>query len=90
MFFFLSGLIRLQEILKYADPEHRWLVRRLAPGEDNRPLLKALKATGEARVILDCPADRILEYLRQANEVKFFADYMVCENYRLVYWIIIS
>lgn len=47
------------------------------PGEDNRPLLKALKSTGETRVILDCPADRVLEYLRQANEVKFFEDYMV-------------
>ncbi|KAL0830570.1 hypothetical protein ABMA28_002722 [Loxostege sticticalis] len=71
-----QGLIRLQEILKYANPEHKWLVRRLVPGEDNRPLLKTLKATGETRVILDCPADRVLEYLRQANEVKFFEDYM--------------
>ncbi|CAG9787776.1 unnamed protein product [Diatraea saccharalis] len=71
-----QGLIRLQEILKYADPEHKWRVRRLIPGEDNRTLLKSLKATGETRVILDCPADRVLHYLRQANEVKFFEDYM--------------
>uniref|UniRef100_A0A2H1W6P8 SFRICE_012305 n=1 Tax=Spodoptera frugiperda TaxID=7108 RepID=A0A2H1W6P8_SPOFR len=70
------GLIRLQEILKHTDPDLKWLVRRLVPGEDNRPLLKALKSTGETRVILDCPADRVLEYLRQANEVKFFEDYM--------------
>ncbi|CAH0399801.1 unnamed protein product [Chilo suppressalis] len=70
------GLIRLQEILKHADPEHKWRVRRLVPGEDNRTLLKSLKATGETRVILDCPADRVLHYLRQANDVKFFEDYM--------------
>lgn len=74
---FIAGLIRLQEILKYANPEDKWLVRRLEPGEDNRPLLKTLKATGETRVILDCPTNRIMDYLRQANEVKFFEDYMV-------------
>ncbi|CAH2047171.1 unnamed protein product, partial [Iphiclides podalirius] len=70
------GLIRLQEILKHADPEHKWLVRRLTPGEDNRPLLKAIKSTGATRLIIDCPADRVLEYLRQASEVKFFEDYV--------------
>ncbi|XP_072932697.1 glutamate receptor ionotropic, kainate 2-like isoform X2 [Epargyreus clarus] len=70
------GLIRLQEILKHATADHKWMVRRLKPGEDNRPLLKSLKATGVTRVILDCPSDRVLEYLRHANEVKFFEDYM--------------
>ncbi|XP_049872660.1 glutamate receptor ionotropic, kainate 2-like isoform X2 [Pectinophora gossypiella] len=70
------GLIRLQEILKHADPEHKWFVRRLLPGEDNRPLLKSLKALGETRVILDCPPERVVDYLRQAREVKFFEDYM--------------
>ncbi|CAH2093715.1 unnamed protein product [Euphydryas editha] len=70
------GLIRLQEILKYAKPDHKWLVRRLKPGEDNRQLLKSLKAYGTTRVIIDCPTDRVLEYLRQAFEVKFFEDYM--------------
>ncbi|XP_034827944.1 glutamate receptor ionotropic, kainate 2-like [Maniola hyperantus] len=70
------GLIRLQEILKHADPSHRWVARRLKPGEDNRQLLKALKAYGESRIIIDCPSDRVLDYLRQANEVKFFEDYM--------------
>lgn len=72
------GLIRLQEILKHAEPGHKWFVRRLAAGGDNRPLFKAVKTTGVTRVIIDCPANRILEYLRQANEVKFFEDYMVC------------
>ncbi|XP_045499036.1 glutamate receptor ionotropic, kainate 2-like [Colias croceus] len=71
-----EGLIRLQEVLKHADPEHKWLVKRLKPGEDNRQLLKSLKATGQTRVILDCPSDRVLDYLRQAHEVKFFEDYM--------------
>nr|XP_037875292.1 glutamate receptor ionotropic, kainate 2 [Bombyx mori] len=71
-----QGLIRLQEILKHADSEVKWLVRKLAPGEDNRTLLKTLKATGETRVILDCPAHRVLDYLRQAREVNFFEDYM--------------
>ncbi|OWR43841.1 hypothetical protein KGM_209173 [Danaus plexippus plexippus] len=71
-----QGLIRLQEILKNAQPGHKWLARRLRPGEDNRPLLKLLKAYGETRVIIDCPANRVLEYLRQAHEVKFFEDYM--------------
>ncbi|XP_053604449.1 glutamate receptor ionotropic, kainate 2-like isoform X2 [Plodia interpunctella] len=71
-----QGLIRFQEILKHADPEHKWLVKKLTPGEDNRSLLKTLKATGETRVVLDCAADRVLDYLRQANDVKFFEDYM--------------
>lgn len=47
------------------------------PESDNRPLFKALKVAKEIRVVLDCPAHRIMEYLRQANEVKFFEDYMV-------------
>ncbi|XP_031766702.2 glutamate receptor ionotropic, kainate 2-like isoform X1 [Galleria mellonella] len=70
------GLVRLQEIIKHANPEHKWVIKRLKPGEDNRPLLKSLKATGETRIILDCSANRVLEYLRQAHEVNFFADYM--------------
>ncbi|CAH0713965.1 unnamed protein product, partial [Brenthis ino] len=71
-----QGLIRLQEVLKYADKGHKWLIRKLKPGEDNRQLLKSLKAYGETRVIIDCPSDRVLDYLRQAFEVKFFEDYM--------------
>ncbi|CAK1555311.1 unnamed protein product [Leptosia nina] len=71
-----EGLIRLQEILKYADPNDNWLVRRLKSGKDNRQLLKSLKVARHTRVILDCPSDRILEYLRQAHDVKFFEDYM--------------
>ncbi|XP_047537910.1 glutamate receptor ionotropic, kainate 2-like [Vanessa atalanta] len=71
-----QGLMRLQEIFKHAEPDHKWLVRRLKPGEDNRQLLKSLKAYGVTRVVIDCPSDRILEYLRQAFEVKFFEDYM--------------
>ncbi|XP_063622177.1 glutamate receptor ionotropic, kainate 2-like [Cydia splendana] len=70
------GLIRLQEILKFADPEHKWSARRLVPGADNRPLLKSLKLAGESRVVLDCPPHRVMDYLRQANEVQFFQDYM--------------
>lgn len=72
-----TGLVRLQEVLKHADPEVKWRVKRLIPGEDNRTLLKSLKAIGETRVILDCPTERVLEYLQQANEVNFFQDYMV-------------
>ncbi|KAL4716083.1 hypothetical protein ACJJTC_013860 [Scirpophaga incertulas] len=71
-----QGLIRLQEILKHANPEDKWRVRRLVPGEDNRALLKSIKSIGETRVILDCPTSRVMEYLRQANDVKFFEDYM--------------
>lgn len=73
----LQGLLRLQEILKHADPEHHWTLRRLSPGDDNRPLFKELKNdTRMTKVILDCPADRVLEYLRQAKEVNYFEDYM--------------
>ncbi|VVD05446.1 unnamed protein product [Leptidea sinapis] len=71
-----EGLIRYQEVLKNADPDSKWLVKRLKQGEDNRQLLKSLKASGYTRVILDCAADRVLDYLRQAHEVKFFEDYM--------------
>lgn len=62
----------------------KWLVRKLAPGEDNRTLLKTLKATGETRVILDCPAHRVLDYLRQAREVNFFEDYMVTFGFLII------
>ncbi|CAH4033775.1 unnamed protein product [Pieris brassicae] len=71
-----EGLIRLQEVLKYAPSTDKWLVRRLKRGEDNKQLLKSLKARGQTRVILDCPSDRVLQYLRQAHDVKFFEDYM--------------
>lgn len=79
-----TGLIRLQEILKHAELGDKWLVRKLIPHGDNRPLFKSLKTYGETRVIIECPSDRVLYYLRQAFDVKFFGDYMVSAFHHLM------
>jgi ionotropic glutamate receptor len=67
-----EGLVRLQEILKLQsfDKRDNVIVRQLGPGSDNRPLLKEIRALGENRIILDCATENIIEFLRQAKEVK--------------------
>ena len=46
---------------------------------DNRPLLKKVQNSKETHIILDCEADNILDYLRQAHEVNLLGDYQVLQ-----------
>lgn len=52
-------------------------VRQLSPGSDYRPLFKEIRDTLETRIILDCSPSRVVEILRQANDVKMLEAYQV-------------
>nr|WJJ63359.1 glutamate receptor ionotropic 1 [Pachyrhinus yasumatsui] len=71
-----DGLLRLRESLKQRKPTDLSVTfRKLGPGPDYRSVLKQIKSEEDVRFILDCGADRILEVLRQAKEVKLLEDY---------------
>lgn len=73
-----TGLIRLQAILKRHGPDHHPItLRQLDPGGDNRQIFKSVKNSGETHIIIDCKPENVLQYLRQANEVKLMGDYQV-------------
>ncbi|XP_077295114.1 glutamate receptor ionotropic, kainate 2-like isoform X1 [Arctopsyche grandis] len=72
------GLVRLQEIFKKHGPKDPPIsVYQLEPKKDNRPLLKKIQLSGEIHIILDCEAENILDYLRQAHEVKLLGNYQM-------------
>ena len=72
----ISGLIRLQELLK-SPPlrddskknKFKLTVRRLEAmdGTDFRPILKELKYRGESKIVLDCPWHMVYEVLKQVS-----------------------
>ncbi|XP_046669493.1 glutamate receptor ionotropic, kainate 2-like isoform X3 [Homalodisca vitripennis] len=78
-----DSLIRLQEVFKdheglsHSEGFPPFTVRQL-PSEDDdyRPLLKELKTAGESHIVLDCPTDKIMTILTQANEVKLMGEYL--------------
>ncbi|CAG0916801.1 unnamed protein product [Notodromas monacha] len=73
-----EGLYRLQEILKVKPPQNKELkltIRQLVLDGDNRPLLKALKKSGETHIVLDCHVDKIYEIMKQAKEVGMLTEY---------------
>lgn len=41
-----------------------------------RPLLKEIKSAGESHIVLDCPTEKIMTILNQANEVKLMGEYL--------------
>ncbi|KAF4533063.1 hypothetical protein B566_EDAN002626 [Ephemera danica] len=64
-----DALIRLQEVIKGHGPNDLPItIRQLDEGNDHRPLLKQIQASGESHIILDCDTDRIADILRQARE----------------------
>ena len=76
MLLYISGLIRLQELLKSPPTEDdtkknkfKLTVRRLEAmdGTDFRPILKELKNRGESKIVLDCPWHMVYEVLKQAS-----------------------
>ena len=86
MLLYISGLIRLQELLKSPPTEDdtkknkfKLTVRRLEAmdGTDFRPILKELKNRGESKIVLDCPWHMVYEVLKQASlsdNVRLFSE----------------
>lgn len=71
-----EGLVRLQELLKaYGSSEYPITVRQLPATGDFRPLLKQIKNSGEAHIVLDCNNDKIYDVLKQAQQIGMMSDY---------------
>lgn len=78
-----ASLVRLKDVIGGHGPDdHPITVRQIDENPDQRPLLKAIQDMGESRIILDVRPDRIIDVLKQAEEVKLFGDY--------VSWIIVG
>ena len=71
-----EGLVRLQELLKaYGSSDFPTTVRQLTDSGDFRPLLKQIKNSAEAHIILDCNTEKIYEVLKQAQQIGMMSDY---------------
>ncbi|KAG4074265.1 hypothetical protein HA402_008674 [Bradysia odoriphaga] len=71
-----EGLVRLQELLKaYGSSDFPITVRQLTDTGDYRPLLKQIKNSAEAHIILDCSIEKIYEVLKQAQQIGMMSDY---------------
>ncbi len=73
-----DSLIRLQEIIKFPQSfsEYRLSLWQLDPHtSDYRPMLKAVAATGERNIVLDCKFDKIGNVLAQADEIGLVSVY---------------
>ncbi|XP_055852888.1 glutamate receptor ionotropic, kainate 2 [Episyrphus balteatus] len=71
-----DGLVRLQELLKAHGPSSFPItVRQLSDTGDYRPLLKQIKNSAEAHIVLDCSTDKIYEVLKQAQQIGMMSDY---------------
>lgn len=71
-----EGLVRLQELLKAHGPsEYPIAVRQLSSNGDYRSLLKQIKNSAEAHIVLDCSTERVYEVLKQAQQIGMMSDY---------------
>ncbi|CAD7092223.1 unnamed protein product [Hermetia illucens] len=71
-----DGLVRLQELLKAHGPSSFPItVRQLSDTGDYRLLLKQIKNSAEAHIVLDCSTDKIYEVLKQAQQIGMMSDY---------------
>lgn len=71
-----EGLVRLQELLKAHGPSSLPItVRQLSDSGDYRPLLKQIKNSAEAHIVLDCSTEKIHEVLKQAQQIGMMSDY---------------
>ncbi|XP_055382987.1 glutamate receptor ionotropic, kainate 2 [Condylostylus longicornis] len=71
-----DGLVRLQELLKaHAQSPLIITVRQLSDNGDYRPLLKQIKNSAEAHIVLDCSTGKIYEVLKQAQQIGMMSDY---------------
>lgn len=72
-----DSLIRLKDVIgKHEPDDHPITVRQIDDNSDQRPLLKAIQDMGENRIIIDIRPDRIIDFLKQAEEVNLFGDYV--------------
>lgn len=70
--------MQLQDVLQLHSPGNLPIgLRRLGEGPDYRPLLKDVKASNEHVFILHCSSEKILDVMRQANELKMLGEYEV-------------
>ncbi|XP_022911458.2 glutamate receptor ionotropic, kainate 2-like [Onthophagus taurus] len=71
-----NSLIRLQEVLKISqNDDFPVKIRKLLPGDDQRPLLKEMKLKSELNIILDCSPDKIIGFLQQASIYNLTGEY---------------
>lgn len=71
-----EGLVRLQELLKAHGPsEFPIAVRQLSDSGDYRTLLKQIKNSAEAHIVLDCTTEKIYEVMKQAQQIGMMSDY---------------
>ncbi|KAL5282977.1 hypothetical protein ACFFRR_005765 [Megaselia abdita] len=71
-----DGIIRIQELLKtFGQTSNSITVRQLGDSEDYRPLLKQIKNSAEAHIVLDCSTTKIYEILKQAQQIGLMTDY---------------
>ncbi|KAJ9591183.1 hypothetical protein L9F63_002254, partial [Diploptera punctata] len=72
-----EGLIKLQDVLKAHGPDDDAItVLQFLPGDDQRQLLKEIRASRETHILLECSTERIIDILKQAREVKMVGDYI--------------
>lgn len=50
-------------------------VRQLSDSGDFRPLLKQIKNSAEAHIVLDCSTEKVYEVLKQAQQIGMMSDY---------------
>lgn len=78
-----ESLVKLQDVLKLTQADSPPVtIRQLDSSEDQRPLFKLIKQSGESNIILECKTHRILDILAQAKEVdllEYFHNYFLTD-----------
>ncbi|KAJ8716638.1 hypothetical protein PYW07_003265 [Mythimna separata] len=69
------GLLRVQKILSEVSLHSPIFMYKLDPAGDNRQIFKALDEYRINRFVLDCHADRILQYLTEAENANLLTEY---------------
>ncbi|XP_066261902.1 glutamate receptor ionotropic, kainate 2-like [Euwallacea similis] len=74
-----ESIIKMQDVLKIQQhnveaTKNLLILKKIDDNNDNRHILKEVRATGFSHIVLDCGTDKILEILQQAKEVKLLDD----------------
>lgn len=70
------SLMRLQDILQLrGSVDSQIVVRQMSEDGDYKSILKQMKVDGETRFILDCAAEKVMDVLKQASDVKMLDIY---------------
>ncbi|XP_031625101.1 glutamate receptor ionotropic, kainate 2 [Contarinia nasturtii] len=71
-----DSLLRLQELLKaQRRTEYPTTIRQLPDTNDYRPLLKQIKNSGVAHIVLACSTEKIYNVLKQSQQIGMMSDY---------------